>query len=416
MECCRKPVEVAQPFFRGELRHVIHLEEGALHRDRLRELIMGGHIIVSSDGLSATRLLDEGKGVLSVSHAPCEESVTFRRDISALPNAPCTRLLNLDANCLLVFGTHTSGTTGVFRLWQKGLELVTEAGSLLGVQRTPSGNVAFVRHSGDEKDTIRIVAPFLSDALRVHRGAFLSSIGKELLVLEPIDLGFCTMFHRYRVSTQDGFEDLHPVPLQQHETPLGFVRWYDMYLLAVRTLSGCAFKAMGNSSRYLKDRHLPIVGELEYLWQSPTGRAYAFVARTQSAGNRIVRQFVINRKVIFVGDFTVGAFDLVWSPDGRRAALRIKHGRHAKMLVSHSSRVQFRPRHDPTEFVVNDDGHITAWIESDGRFCRPFVHGVPHDGVEFAWNLHLETDGMVWYNRVLSDVVMRVTDRTNRSY
>ncbi len=408
---------IHQPRFRGEFRHVAHLGETP-HREQLRALLTTGQLLVSMDGLDVARFVSDGGDGLRVQVGDGLAYGSFATAQSSTHGLVEPRLLELQNGQATVFGTHVCGETGVFRLHGEHATLVTPADEFLGVQNTPAGVLVYVRNRDDEPDMVRLCAPFFSSHLSLHRSAQIRVLPRQtLLILEPIDLGrYGVHLHRYTVNATNGFCDLSPVPIGPEETIVGIVAWHETTLLGVRGSKGSFLKNLSWPSMRCPQGRLQMVGELEALWQSPMGKAYAWVTRIAGRHGRVLRQFGIDQRIIHTDDFAFGAADLVWSPDGTHAGLRIQKGSKpdtTQHLISTWSGIQIRPRRHVEEFCVDDHGQIVAWIETDGRFSEPRVQQEPHDGVELAWNLSLGMDGGVRYNRVLSNVIMRVVDQTH---
>lgn len=410
MSVSDEPIVFDEPFFQGESQALAHLAKEELHNTYVRALVAGGQLVVSRDGLQAARLCPKGSDTMRVLIGSRPVPALFRAS-SRQPNGMGPKLLSLADGQATVFGTLTNGQRGVYQLTKTGVRLVTRADVLLGASYTPSGVIVFVRNKLDWASFVRVCAPPLLSHLMVHHRATVSLLGKKLIVLEPMEsLADTNDLYRYVVSRRDGFQDLHPVPLESGEKVIGLVRWHGMYLLGTHGPSGSKLQGLGVGSENF--RILPIHGQLEHLWQSPTGRAYAYVSRVERAG-RTIRRFVVNGRMVYQGEFTVGAFDLVWSPDGRKAAIRLQSGNapRGEMLVSSGSRIPIRAERHVEEFCVNNHGRIAAWIETDGQFSYPVIRGVPHDGVTYAWNL-TAGEQTVRYNCVSSATVMAIRDHT----
>jgi hypothetical protein len=209
---------------------------------------------------------------------------------------------------------------------------------------------------------------------------------------------------------------MHPVPVAPEETIVGLIAWRDLTLLGVRGPNGSLLKNLSPQSALAPQGQILLDGELEFLWQSPTGQAFAWVARLTEQDGVRRRQFGIShRKIVYTGNFTANAFDLVWSPDGREAALRIQEGirpNAMERLVASRFGVAIQPGCHVDEFCVNNRGQVVAWIQSDGRFSVPNVRWAQRPPVELAWNLSRAGDGTISYNALHSDVIVHVTDQT----
>lgn len=387
----------------------MHLPEGAPHRDHVRSMVASDQIVLSPSGLVLARVVPHPDGGLAVSigkqfvpgrFAPASES----------PSGIMPRILNVTEQGALVFGTLLGGETGVYRLSPTRAILSTPAEELLGVHRIPGACATFVRNTKDDPDQIRVVTSFLDSHLTIHRGAMFSLTDTELIVLEPIDFGpNGTVLYRFAVGPK-GFKNVYPVPLAKNEHVVGLVRWLDGYALGVRTASGSSvFKLLGKTSQRLGRREISAMGKLEILSQSPTGKAFAWVARVN--GKRpLMRKFVVGKKIVRVGHFTCDPFDVVWSPNGRHAALRIREEGNSEheRLVSARSVINIPSGCHVEEFCVNDQGKIVAWIYTDGRFCHPMIEGECFSGVEHAWNLSISPEGSIGFNCVLSNVILHV--------
>ncbi len=396
-ECCTRAVQVAQPAFVGEYRHVGHFERSGLSHTELRLMLLSGQLLASRDGARVARWTLNPDGTVQVVVGRWVHPAKFR--------PAQARLLAFDP-VIFVSGTSVDGRRGLFRLMSDGgVEHVADVPPIAMM----GGEFAIVHDNTDAAEVRRMYGGDVPDGFPVDARSLLTPLADgQMLVLEPM----AGAWYRYLISEAAPFGEFYPVPFP-YATFVGLARWREMTVVGVRSHVGSSLELLGPASTHFPARRIRVEGELEQLWQSPTERGIAWLTRLSIEG-RTHRRLFVNNQLLFQGEFTMNPDDLVWSPDGRTAGAHIRRGFGAvgpSTLVTFHNQVGIRPGRWVDEFIVDNRGETTAWIETDGRYCYPLIHGAPHDAVEIAWNLGV-SGHEIHYNCVMSDVIQRVADRT----
>lgn len=393
-------VPISKPSFQGEWERIALLGS-TLDHATLQGLIRGGQICVSIDGRTIARSVADNDGTHRV----------FLGD-TILPSLVFTdvpQMVSVDADGVLVLGK-TLEEVGLFRGTRFGCTRVGKGTELLGVQRSTAGMLVFTRSPGDN-DRRNLFVEAFGQELSVHaQGTVRGLKNNDILIVEPIG----ERVHRYVVGV-DGFRDVSVIPLAGEEHLVGVVAFKKRYLLGLRSSHLSTLRVIGLPSVSTLERNFPIEGSLELLWQSPSGETFAYLTRLKQR-SQDVRRLVVGRETIHEGQFSMEPRDLVWSQNGQVAGARVKEGitgNGPTQLICHSDRMEIHPDRTVEEFVIDDEGHVAARIETDGRYHFPFVGLARHSAQQFAWNLTISQNGVVKYNSVVADHVCLTVDRTN---
>lgn len=324
------------------------------------------------------------------------------------------RLLGILPDGILIAGALADGREGIFFSKQdEPLIHYSSCEEIIGVQQSASGPLVFAKSFSDPEDERRFILPSLGTDVRIHRQAFVTGISSgRALVLDTIGGNL----YRFLIGP-DGFSDVAAIPIAQDDLPIGIVCAQGIYLLAIPGSSSSTLFALGKQSWDLNERSFDIEGTIEYIWQSPTHKTYAFLTRIQK-NKKTIRALCLGTNVIHTGQFTMGPNDLVWSPDGNCVGAKIRTvlltGETVTFLVG--LKEEFRCSSSDLyidEFSVDNIGNLRSWIMRDGPYHRAYIGEREHQSVEFAWNMRLFPDGSVGYNCLYGAKVMNVIDRTD---
>jgi len=398
--------------FRGTHKQIALLDSAYNHR-AFDAMLKSGHAVASPDGEHIAILKARNKWGWNLEvdgkteASPVWYSLGYRRFQP--------RLLGILPDGILLAGALADGREGVFFSKRDGTLLhYSSCEEIVGVQQSASGPLVFARSLSDSEDERRFILPSLGTDVHIHRQAFVTGISSgRALVLDTIE----GRLHRYLVGP-DGFSDVAIVPVVQGDPPIGIVCAYGVYLLAIAGTSFSKLFALGKHSWDLGERSFNIEGTIEYLWQSPTHRTYAFLTRIEKA-KETIRALCLGTDILHVGSFTMGSNDLVWSPNGSHIGAKIRtkskeEGQEVSSLVNRKQ--EFRCRNSELEideFCVGNNGSLWSWIMRSGPYHCAFVGEREHDKVEYAWNMRLLADGSVGYNCLYGAKVMSIIDRTD---
>lgn len=388
-------VRLNEPTFVGEM-HTLCTLDVTPSVEMLRRLICGDQLVVSDSGSCAAVVFvrDHEEELF---HTGFDARMFFQRPLFKRESG--TRILHVDEQHVLVWGCETEHPPGVWlvqpgdRRFLFSMERIT--GSYAnGIVRLPVGESSLFPGQNV------ILLPW--GLMPVKPGSKIEPyIDDTLCVIEELD----GQSYAYEI----GPDIIEPFTSCAPET-LRFLHWRGQHWLAMRTPHRSVLASV--------DRRvvIPIDGQLEGVWSSPTHQALLNLVRPRDASDGEHQLFLNNTVLVHEGRFDLTRQDIFWSPSGTSFVARLKEKGSQKTrerLVSPSEDRLFEEGVHVTDVLVGDLGGIQAIIIHDGIWDTPIVCGRRLTSVPLAWNLHREIDGSIVWNTVHDNLILKWVDRTH---
>jgi hypothetical protein len=392
-------VRLNESGFVGEM-HTLCALPITLTMQVLRHLIAGEQLGVSQDGSQVAwvhRLQDEEVIV----HSGFDAGLRFRR--SHTKELGGTRILRVDERHVLVWGQVNGFPPGVWFIAEHVRRLLYPIDRIKGSYRSGKSKLFVGESPSFPGENVLITSWGL---LPVAIGARIDLYADgTVCVVEEVDGRSLA----YQIDEQV----ITPMCMARIQPAMHLVRWHDAHLLATRTPHRSMLMRVGYG-REIVPASIPIDGQIEEIWSSPTHDALLSIVRPRDATGDVRRLFLNNDTLVYEGSFTLTRSDIFWSNGGTSFAARLQVGREGKVhLVTPVEAREFRDHVDVHEVIVNDKGCIQAMIVHDGVWDRPIVRTRRRTAVPLAWNLHEDPDGGIAWNTVHDNLILLWVDRTH---
>ena len=401
--------------YTGDEKVVCRLSESPEERN-FSHLVNTRQLAVSHDGKhAACTIQDRSRFALQHSHATL--SHFFARDI---------RILSVLPQSVRVWCRPVKGVAGVWEVNKNTSRLINRLDHITEYFETSQGAVPSGYNDNDSTGVRMLIMPHGPLELS-NEAEIVVFFDGSVFVYESVE----NYAYRYLVDSSGEIKDWTYVPeisgaishlvflLGEHM----FVRQSDLgsALLHLKQSPTSTFSRGSSDHNWF---NTPLDGYVEEAWNSPTGDAFALLVQTDLPSDErgIHRILMHNGKRLYRGRFSMGVDDVTWSSNGQHCAAYLqvtslgetydveKRG----IIISSGSKQMFQlpEGFSASEVLLDDEGVIKAFVLTDGKRFRPYVNNKPHDLVSIAWNLQLTPEGWVQYNRIVSNRVVRIIDRT----
>ncbi|GEM_PF-3821755 len=366
---------------------------------KLRELISGDQLAVSSDGLCAGYILASSMTTETVVHSHFGPlGPTFLRPSGRMDEG--TRILRVCDSHLLVWGRAQGHPAGMwllapghsaFLLRLDLIEYEPATRAVKGVDVNRPGQIIHLTGWGFwPVEETAIVTPD-NDGLSVI----------ETLAGHP---------HAYRAHAQ-GVTGLCVLTLEDASRAVGVVRWRGHLMLAVARASQSWLTQLDRGAQGQTLERVALDGDFCGAWASPKGETLAILVHPRGTHSDVRRLQLSDGRIVHEGAFKMDAASLRWSANHNELAVRISQrdgfvrGFRERIVgtsVDHSIAHGLHVR----EMLVDDAGRLAALIQHDGRCDQPIVAGRAGTKVPLAWNLHHTSDGHTSWTTVHGDRIL----------
>lgn len=389
-------VRLHEPTFVGEM-HTLCSMGIAPTVELLQQLILGDQLVMNDSGSCAAVIFvrDHEEELF---HSAFDACMFFQ--IPPIKGDGGTRILRVGEQHVLVWGCVSGYLPGIWLVSQGTRQFLFPMDRIKGsysngAVRLPVGeSLQFPGHNV-------ILMPW--GLMPVRPGSKVEPyVDDTLCVIEELD----GRSYAYEIGAHmiDPFTSCTP------EATIRFLHWRGQHWLAVHTPHRSALTSV--------DRRvvIPIDGQLQGAWSSPTQQALLTLVRPRDAALGEHRLFFNNDVLVHEGRFDLTRQDIFWSPSGTSFVARFTEKdceKTRERLVSPSEDRIFDEGDHVREVLVGDLGGIQAVITHDGMWDTPRVHGRRLTAVPLAWNLHADPDGAVVWNTIHDNLILKWVDRTH---
>ncbi len=394
-------VRLSEPGFSGEMHTIcqLPLSPSAL---MLRRLMAGDQLACTPSGSHVAIILTRDQEE-ELFHSGFDARMVFQRLVGKDQGG--TRILRVHDNHVLVWGQVRGYAPGVWLIAAGLRQYLFPMNRMVGSYTNGAVRMPVGEQAAFPGENV-IITPW--GLLPIATGAKVELYADETLCVVE-ELGGRS--YAYEIS-QDGIEPFSPCTI---DPTIRFVRWQGQHLLATRTPYRSLLIETGKHVDG-KPRLVPIDGQLEEVWSSPTHLGLLTLVRPRDAAGDERRLLLNNQTLVHEGAFTLARPDVFWSQSGTSFAARMRvklDGKWHEHLVTPVEDREFPEGVVVREVLVSDAGAIEAVIVHDGVWDKPIVHGRRLTAVPLAWNLHEHPDGSIVWNTVHDDLILRWIDRTH---
>lgn len=394
-------VRLSDPGFSGEMHTLCQLPLSPSSQ-MLRALMAGDQLALTPSGTHVAIVLTRDREE-ELFHTGFDARMSFQRPRSKEDGG--TRILRVNDQYVLVWGCAQGYPPGVWLVAPGVRQFLFPMDRITGSYASGAACM-FVGESSHYPGENVIITPW--GLLPIARGSKVELYADGTLCIVEELGGSCWA---YEIG-QDGIEPFSPCTL---DPTIRFVRWQGQHLLATRTPYRSLLIETGTHVDG-RPRLIPIDGQLEEVWSSPTHLGLLTLVRPRDAISDERRLFFNNHTLVHEGAFTLARPDVFWSKSGMSFAARIRvkqGGTWRERLITPVEDREFPDHVHVREVFVSDEGVIEAVIVHDGVWDKPIVHGRRLTAVPLAWNLHTQADGSIVWNTVHDDLILRWVDRTH---
>lgn len=384
------------------MRIVAQLKETA-PTQKLKGLISGDQLAVSTDGLYAAHVVNPHHGVEIVVHSEIEVMrPRFERPRPRLG----TRILQVTSDSLLVWGKVDGHPSG---LWRLGRDRSTFLAPIDLLKRLPTG---ILRGTLESRPDAPLVITPSGGLWPVGGRSLVTSFKNGLSVVE--ELG--GVLHAYEVLEYGRITPFQMLTLSDAQRPIGVIHWQDRLLLAVARGSQSWLVEINRKCPGEKPARIQIDGDLHGLWASPCGKTLAMFIHPRGEPEDVHRLQLSDGRIIHEGRFVLDPSTLSWSPDEQSLAVKITQtempdGINTERIIGSRINHPIGLGLHVREVLVNDLGRLAAFIQYDGHYDQPFIGGLAGTQVPLAWNLHHTPEGGIAWSTVHADRILTWTQQ-----
>ncbi|MBI4257058.1 hypothetical protein HY626_03320, partial [Candidatus Uhrbacteria bacterium] len=305
-------VRVSQPTGELTMRIVAQLSETA-DTQKIRKLISGDQLAVSSDGLHSAHIVTFRRGAELIIHSAL--GVMEPRFQRTSPHEEA-RILSIDGHPVLVWGKVDDHPTGLWRFDGNGGRFLARMDKLV---RRQGSSHALVRGINQERPGEHLCLTSWGELWPVHERALVTPHQDGLSVVEEIE----GVWYAYELGADGGIAPFQMLNLSDAERPIGVVNWQGRLMVAIARGSQSWLVELNLRARRESPEYIQIDGDLHGILASPGNKTLAMLVHPRGEPDDIRRLQLSDGRIVHEGRFSLDTASLTWSPNEQSLAARI---------------------------------------------------------------------------------------------